>query len=365
MNTLHRWRPDLPAVLLLLTLLGACSQIETIRVGEDRPDDLYTLLENRQYERAEKLLNDFPYLDTLEQRAMLHTRIAEYEQVTLAEAQALESGSDLYSAIGVLDKALENLPHSSALNDYRRTLARKREVRLRNNQRRKLVARAGYIVQQQKIYEEQQNLEPPGLGKRWTHTLYQQEAAGLASELLQCGQESMQEDDLVTADDCLQLAHAIDATPAVQAALASLAEQQESRRDSQEKQEHTRRIRKEKKLAITRRNKTQQLLAKTGQALEANDLLTARERFSKIPAHERKTAAAVDMQARLDQAIDPVVTELLNKGDRLYRADKVDQAISSWNIALELDPENTGIRERLERANKVLARLEELKNRQQ
>lgn len=365
MNIMNHWRPDLTTALLLLSLLASCSHIDTIGRDKSRPEDLNALIESRQYERAEQLLNDFPYLDKTGQREYLHEQIAEYEQATLAEAKALESGDDLYSALGVLDKALTNLPHSTVLNDYRRTLASKRDARLRDNQRKKLVSRAEYIVQQQKIYEEQQNLEPPGLGNRWIHTLYQQEAAGMADDLLQCGLESMQVDDLVTADKCLQLASAIDDTPAVQSALASLAEKQESHRDTQEKKEHIKQVEKRKNQAITRRNKTQGLLAKTGKALEGNDLLTARTIFSKIPARERNTKAVVDMQARLKQAIDPVVKELLDKGDRQYRADKVNRAIDSWNMALELDPENSGIRERLERAHKVLARLEELKSRQQ
>jgi len=365
MNILHHWRPDLPTALLLLSLLAGCSHIETIRLGEDRPEDLGALMESRQYERAEQLLNDFPYLDTPDQREHLHERISDYEQATLVEAQALESGDRLYNAIEVLDKALVDLPHSSALNDYRRTLAQQRDIRLRDNQRKKLVSRAEYIVQQQQIYEEQSNLESPGFSKRWTNTLHVQEAARLVDGLLECGHESLQMDDLVTADKCLHLARSIDDTPAVQAALSSLAAKQESQRDNMEKKEQVKRVSKEKKQAINRRNKTQDLLTRTGKALKENDLLAARTSFSKIPAGERKTKAVVNMQARLDQAIDPVVTELLNKGDRLYRADKVDRAISSWTVALELDPGNTAIRERLDRANKVLARLEELRSRQQ
>jgi tetratricopeptide (TPR) repeat protein len=365
MKMLNHWRPELPATLLLLSLLAGCSHIGTIRLGEDRPEDLNSLMETRQYERAEQLLNDFPYLDTPGQREHLHGRIAEYEQAAIVEAQALESGGNLYNALEVIDTALVDLPHSSVLNDYRRTLANKREIRLRDYQREKLISRAEYIVQQQQLYAEQSNLEAPGFGRRWTNTLHQQEASGLVDELQECGHTSLLEDDLVTADRCLQLARSIDESPDVQVALSSLADKQDSQRDNIEKKEQVKRVNKEKKQAIKRRNRTQELLASTGKALETNDLLAARGSFSKIPAGERRTPAVADMQARLDQAIDPVVTELLDKGDRLYRADKVDRAISSWGVALELDPDNSGIRERLERANKVLARLEELKSRQQ
>jgi hypothetical protein len=55
---------------------------------------------------------------------------------------------------------------------------------------------------------------------------------------------------------------------------------------------------------------------------------------------------------------------MTSEGDRQYRADHVVRAIRSWEGALELDPDNPELTERLERARKVLARLEELKNKQ-
>ena len=51
-------------------------------------------------------------------------------------------------------------------------------------------------------------------------------------------------------------------------------------------------------------------------------------------------------------------------GDTQYRADDVLQAVRTWTQALSLAPDNQHLRERVERANKVLARLEELKRQQ-
>lgn len=362
---MNMWRPVLLVPLVLLSLLAGCARLDTIRLGQDRPGDINALLELRQYERAEQLLNDYPYLDTPGQREMLHERIAEYEQSAVTEAEALESAENLYRALEVLDQALVNLPHSTVLNDYRRRLARRRDARLRDNQRRQLVSRAEYLVSQQAIYEEQLNLDPPGFGTRVTHTLLSQEARNLDEKLLACGHEAMEDEDLGIAERCLQMARTLEDSPAVQAELASLAEKQAAYRRTQAMKEQIRQVRQEKKQAITRRNRTQELLAKTGEALDANDLLAARNHFGRIPARENNSQSVNEMRDRLDRAIGPVVEELLDRGDRQYRADKVDRAISSWSIAQELDPENTAIRERLERARKVLARLEELKSRQQ
>jgi hypothetical protein len=55
---------------------------------------------------------------------------------------------------------------------------------------------------------------------------------------------------------------------------------------------------------------------------------------------------------------------MVARGDSLYRADNVHEALQHWNEALYLDPKNHALQERIDRANKVLARLEELKRQQ-
>ena len=70
------------------------------------------------------------------------------------------------------------------------------------------------------------------------------------------------------------------------------------------------------------------------------------------------------VQQQLDKVVGTRVEELVASGDALYRAEKINPALNVWNEALTLSPENQEIRERTIRANKVLARLEELKRRQ-
>jgi tetratricopeptide (TPR) repeat protein len=351
-------------LLMLLCLLGGCTNLDTVRLGEDRPADLNALLANRQYERAEQLLNEYPYLDTPGEREKLHAMIAEYEGSVLHEARVLAGEDNLIGAIAALDSALQNLPHSTMLNDYRRSVEMIRTQRLQDSARKQLLSRAEYIVEQQELYQEQLNLQPPGLGERWSNTLHQYEAAGLAAELLTCGKESLAEDDLETAQRCLVLAQAIAGGPEVETALEELDERLDAVLDTQQKQAQITRVRQEKKQAISRKNRTGGLLELTAQALEVGDLRLARVTFEKIPGRERGSAPVLAMQERLDSAISPRVTELVKLGDRQYRADLVDKAIVSWQQALDLEPDNNAVQERLDRAHKVLARLEELKRRQ-
>jgi tetratricopeptide (TPR) repeat protein len=349
----------------LLALLAGCQHIDSVRLGSDRPDDLGALLQKRQYERAEQLLNQYPYLDTPEQRNRLHAQIAAYEEATLEEAHAQKLNNDLSGALQTLDVALLNLPHSSHLNDYRRTLESERAARLQVTEQQRMISRARYLATELQLYETQSNLVSPDLNQRWEYFRNQQEAATLSGELLECGRESLQRDDLETADKCLQSSQALDDSPEVRETLARLKRKQDAIQRSQVQQAQIKQVKKQKKLARTRKNLTQTLLSQTRQALDDNDLVAARTSFRKIPDHNRAAPEVVTVRTRLEESIGVRVAALIDQGDRLYRGDKVDEAIDTWDRALELDPENTGINERLERARKVLARLEELKTRQQ
>lgn len=357
-------RTKLLAVLILLPQLTGCLHIVAVRVGDDNPRDLHSLLKHHEYERAEQLLDQHSYLDTPEHRKKLHEQIARYEQNNLAVAQAREQENDLLGAIEVLDAALLKLPYSTNLNEYRRTTERKRAEYLKANERKQLLSRAGYVVTQQQLYQEQLDLESPSVTRRVLNTRHQQEASTLATELLTCGQDALQQDDLDTADKCLHLSQTINDTPEVREVLARLLDKRDAIHQSRKEKAKVKRIRKEKKRAKTRKNKTQVLLVQTEQALDENDLLAARSSFHKIPARGVNSPQVAAIRERLDDAIKPRVSELVGHGDRQYRADRINPAIDSWNKALELDPDNMEIRERLERANKVLARLEELKSRQ-
>ena len=106
------------------------------------------------------------------------------------------------------------------------------------------------------------------------------------------------------------------------------------------------------------------IAGETRQALEQNNLQVARAAFMQIPAANSNNSEVIAVKKNLRAAVDQSVTELVATGDSLYRADNVLEALKHWNEAKSLDPENHALQERIDRANKVLARLEELKRQQ-
>lgn len=66
-----------------------------------------------------------------------------------------------------------------------------------------------------------------------------------------------------------------------------------------------------------------------------------------------------DTAALLRQARDRLILQHYNQGLRLYREEKLEEAIAEWRLALELDPQHVNARRNLEQAERVLRGLEQ------
>ena len=361
-----RARKPVKLCLLLgvLTALAGCQHLSSIRSEPDRPEDLGALMLEQEFSRAQQLLVQYPYLDAHETRTELNERISAYEDLVLSDARSRESSDDLYGANELLVIALRKLPDSDRLNEYKSRLDVERTKRLKDNERRQLLAETAYHLAQQEIYTERLNLDAPSLVQRWKFLYSQQQTHELAARLLSCGEECMEESKLELAEKCLQYARQLNDTPEVSVALSRLASARATQRIND--QEEIRVVQKRNETARERkaRNKTDEVLEQTQQALDDNDLAGARRIFLGLPKSRTDSNEVAATRARLNLAIQSRVKELTAEGDRQYRADRVSRAIRIWERAVELDPDNPEISERLERARKVLVRLEELKSKQ-
>jgi tetratricopeptide (TPR) repeat protein len=66
-----------------------------------------------------------------------------------------------------------------------------------------------------------------------------------------------------------------------------------------------------------------------------------------------------DAPVLLRQARDRLVQQYYNQGLRLYREEKLEEAIAAWRVALELDPNHVNVRRNLEQAERVLRGLQQ------
>jgi tetratricopeptide (TPR) repeat protein len=344
-------------------VLAGCQSLDTLQHGLDTPDDLELLLEQHEYARARMLTGKYPAIDSVQIQDTIATGELNYQEDTLAEARTLASEDNLLHAVQLLTNALQKVPHSRPLHELRNTLEQQRVQQLKYNERKQLIARAQYVLDQRRLYQKQNNLETPGIKQRIEHSRNEKQAVSLSGQLFSHAQYALQEDDLDTAQTCLQLSRDLHDTADAEALAVELQTAIESRRKVVQKTTSSRQARKKKAMRQTRQQ-TEKLLAETRQALEKNDLHVARATFTRIPPSEVNSSRVIAIQDNLDRAVGARVEHLMSTGDTQYRADRVNEAIRTWTEARSLDPDNQDLKDRIERANKVLARLEELKRQQ-
>jgi tetratricopeptide (TPR) repeat protein len=84
-----------------------------------------------------------------------------------------------------------------------------------------------------------------------------------------------------------------------------------------------------------------------------------RESYQTLTQLTRLVPSYQDAPAMLRQARERLVQQYYNQGLRLYREEKLEEAIAAWRAALELDPEHANARRNLEQAERVLRGLEQ------
>ena len=351
-------------VALLLPLFTGCKEIGSLQLAQDRPEDIQQLLEHDEFARARQLTGKYPAIDTPELQALISTQEAAYEDNIYTWARALESENDLLGAVQLLSNALQKVPNNDMLRGYRNRLEKERLERIRANEKHQLIARAEYILSQKMLYQQQHNLQQPNLVQRWEHTRNGRELKSVAKQLLTAGEYAFKQNDLEDALACLQLSKKLHDIPEARDLLEKLTAIRDSQQKVVQKQASLSKVRKQNQLKQRQAKEARKLLDATQDALSANDLAVARANFIQIPSPSSKSGEATALQEDLDLAVTTRVTQLTTRGDAEYRADNIVTAIRAWAEALELDPENKDLKERIDRAARVLARLEQLKQQQ-
>ena len=149
---------------VLLPAIAGCSQMETIRIGQDRPEDLQPLIQRHDYARARQLTGKYPSLDTVEVQAWITSQESAYEAAVFSDARTLEKNNDLLGAVQLLSGALQKIPHSSLLRELRNTIEQQRVEQLKTNEREQLVSRAPFKLEQQHSTRTRSIWNHPALG---------------------------------------------------------------------------------------------------------------------------------------------------------------------------------------------------------
>lgn len=348
---------------LMAILLAACEIMPT----RGDIDDVDMLVANQQYGQALEILARADpaaanYDELAAKRRHVESLTASHEQSVRQRAQEEIEANNWRAALDRYDDALARLPQSMVLRDGLAELHRRQHRELARLESERLLAQGRWLRETLPSYEQIARVDPRSRQAQQQLERMQRQAEDIANQLVIIGSRALDDGDLVSADKHLRLANELSDTPAIRESYAQLTEQQESRR-SEEQRALAERQRRARAAEQSRQRQIGQHQERYQVARQNQQFLAAREQLAELQRIDPRNPDWAQEEQGLEQAIAAHIDLLLSQGINAYSRGEFEEAAASWEELLTLDPDHKLAQDNLDRAQKVLQRIEELKAR--
>lgn len=354
------------SLLLAITLLqGGCLVVTSFTKLEPQ---LEQWTSERQYGRALDALNqidprDPDYARASALRKQVEKQAADDEQQVRRETAQQLSKGDWAAALDQYDEALGRHPKSVVIRDGLAKLHQQQRETLEQLERKRLIRHGEWLREVLPIHREIARVDPRSSEAQERLKRIIGEAERIAQELALIGNRALADNDTASAEATLPLAYELNKAPLIEESLKTLrgrqklvTEQQRAARRKSEQQTQNEQQKRERTLrAIVKRYEA---------AFAKQDFLAARKRLAECEKVDPAYSELASMRGRLQQAIDHKVSQLFDAGVSAYSRGQFEQAAREWRGVLKLDPDHQQARENLDRAEKVLHKIESLKQKQ-
>jgi tetratricopeptide (TPR) repeat protein len=360
--TLSRYYLWLP----LLLLQSGCAMLTSYSKMEPQVNKW---VESQQYDRALDALGnvdpkDPAYQEAAKKRRQVEAMAASYEQDIRRKTRNDLDQGHWEAALDTYDEALDRLPQSAVLKDGLAQLHHEQEEKLEQLELERVLAHAQWLRKTLPTYEAIARVDPRSRSARQRLMEKREEAEEIAAELALHGNRALADNRLDTAEQTLPLAAALSDAPAIAESLKKL-QQQQANRQAKLRAEREQRRQRQRAAEVAREKKIAALLKGYQQAYADKDFNQARRELEALQRADRGNSRWDKLAAELEQATEHEAERLFELGVTAYSRGQFEQAATHWRKALELRPEHKPAQENLERAERVLEKLQELKKKQE
>lgn len=286
-----------------------------------------------------------------ERRAALLAAAGEYQAQLLGELKELVTQQQFSDAQQRLADAQRELPPSTELEQFAANLDTA-AARFRQRNLDDIVQlRAGILLKEQPLYHAlQKAADSPELKELISRQ--RADAEYFVAQLAQLGARAFAQNEFTRATQYLglanQLAPSEDLARQLKRAEQALAASKQKRQNarSTEREQHYR-----------------ELTAAFQQSLQQLEYLAARTQLEQIKTLGIHADEVESAQQQLDAAIRTFVAQRIDAGNRMYSEGHLEEALQHWRQAEALTP-SPQLTERIEKAQRFIDRLEELRGRQ-
>ena len=355
-------------VFLPIFLLSGCAYLNSFNSDLDKQVDSWMaqqeygkVLDTLRYVRPAN--PKYQLLRKKRQQALAEAKRFEQAQISKSLNQ-IEKGQ-WHEAELTLNDAMKKLPDSEALQHTYQEFTKQRAQYLKSLNTQLAINKAELLIKDKPVQQQLSRTLPDDRKTRQVMDKYRDDSQQVTAQLLTCGADASQINDLVLAEQCYRLADRLqpntstrDALTAVQEKLARI-QAQALERDLEHRQAQSQ-ARKPPSISQLGHN----LLEKSRKALQAGHLKLALSQYDKIPGTDKNQPVVKQYGEEMNRTIRDNVNQGIELGRKLYSQGQVEQALAVWNKLRDLDPDNENLLSHIERAERVLDKIKQLRKEQ-
>jgi len=343
------------AVLAALSLSG-CAFLDSLDSNLERQVDVW--MKQHEYARVIDTLryigpSDPHYKSLQRKRQLALAESKRYEQTEIARAMALMEKGEWYEADITLQDAMDKLPSSKALDKTYHDFSAARDLHLQMLYCELSRNRADWLISNRPVQEQLKKTQPDAGKAQRIFSQYASDTKQVYAELLDCGKDAADRNDLPLALRSYKLASKLRVDKELSATLARLQQAIDRKQDVSQAGQGR---------ALSQLG--QNLLDKSKQALAAGDLKLAIRHYQKIPDADKQLPPVVAFDADMNRRIHENVRQGIELGRKLYSQGQVEQALAVWKKLRDIDPDNENLLNHIERAERVLDKIKQLRKEQ-
>ncbi len=339
-----------PLILFNILMLPGCALVNSF--DEDLNSQIDQWVKQHDYSKALDTISyvrkSHPQYKLLQKRKKkIEMAALNFEKIKLREINAHIDAKDWQTAEKSLNYSLSKLPDSKKLQTTHRAFIKKRAVYLKSLYYQLYINKAEWLVKNKDVQKELSDTIPNDEAGQKALQKHTQDTEQVYQQLVVCGIEGMNIGDLELAEQCFMLADELKPSEALQSSISEI--------------QHTlSKLEKRETLVLSKKGRA--LLSKAKTAMQAGDLKQSKIIYRKITAVDKKYALVRAFTQELNTRVKDNVTTRIEMGRKLYSQGEIKQALAIWNDIRELDPNNEYLLSHIERGQKVMDKLEELKN---
>ena len=350
-------RARIYAAALLLASLTGCAELVVVPRAVDETRIERWLQEQRYgkvLEVLERRAQRSDELDAEKRLEEVRALASQYDKEEAKAANQLLDAGKLNKAEGILNQALGRYPDGQQLQQAAQKLRQLRQEKIDALEAELLLVQADWLSASVPIFEQLAQVEPSNLDAIWQAKRMEQERRDVAQRLASIGLTAHANGDNETAKRYLTASKRLLTSEPVDDVLKHLGKQEKQKQD-------VRKAQKQEIASKKRREEADRLAQQARQELQYSQLLAARDHVEQLQEVDPEYSQLHVLRFQLVRAIDARVASLLRTGDDHYAEGRIAEAKRLWEAGLALSPGHAELTKRVERAERVLARLRELR----